>query len=1287
MATIARDAKRRSIIRLTRGHGASALIHILALLCALLAGLGLTAGAAGAASYNVWGAQNTGPTQTLYGVSFVGQNTGWVVGAYGTIRYTANGGANWAAQTSGTSQQLNDASFTDANNGWAVGSYLVIDHTTNGGSTWAPQTLGGRRQYFYGVAFADASNGWAVGSGGLIYHTSNGTTWSRQTSGTSQNLQAIAAASSTTAWAVGSGGTIRCTTNGGTTWAAQTSGTTQSLNGVVFIDANNGWAVGNSGVIVHTSNGGTTWSLQTSPTTQNLNDVVASNGTLWATGSGSTVLTCLVDTTLPVTAATGLQSDNHVGWVTGGQLVTLNASDSPSGIAATFYTVNGGSRQTYLVPFTISGDGAHPVTYWSVDNGGNTEAAHNGYVNIDSGAPATLATGLQADRSTGWRSTAQQVTLTPSDALSGVKATYYTIDDGGQQTYSAPFSVGSNGSHHLTYWSVDNAGNIESIRDGYVNIDGNAPATVATGLQSDASTGWRNTAQQVTLTPSDALSGIAATYYRIDGGTRQTYSAPFSVAGQSHTVTYWSIDTAGNTEGAQTGFVNIDTTPPTVQDSADSLWHNHATTVHINANDAGGSGVAATFYRQQGSSTWLPATASAFVVPAPPDGSGDGSHAYQYEAVDGAGNSSVAGACTVWIDTTAPTSAATGLQANNHSGWRTSPQIVSLTHTDGSGSGVATTYYSLDGAPQQAYSTAFTVSTVGQHAVTYWSVDSAGNTETHHTGWVNIGDPYVQAAGLADDDHSGWRNTPCPVSLTTSGANVPITVHYSIDNGPASTSTTSASFTISSEGVHAVDYYATDSYSTESIEQTGYANIDTTDPSTEAHNAASDPTAGWSNASVVVTLDGSDALSGVAATYYAIDTGSQTTYSGPFVVSSDGSHAITYWSVDKAGNAETPQTAYVNIDTTVPTVTDDSDSPLWHAADVTVHLTPQDDRSGVASTWYRVQGDSTWLPTTDNTFTVSAETNGSNDGATVYEYRVVDKANNETTGTCTVGIDTQGPTVSSDADAYWHNSAVTVNLTASDLMSGVKDVSYRPEGASTWTTTSGDTAQIAVPSSPDGLAHTYSYDYEATDACGNASAVHTLTVQIDPRMPNTTLSGLPTHAWTHKSVSLTYTATPGDGAPIVRTEYSVDGGTTWANWAAGTSLVVSKPGPTALLYRSVNAAGTTEYPARQASIRIDTGKPTTVALKNVTATHGLKAKLPYKVSDPKLSCGSAKATVLIYLKARLVKKLSATVATNKSVTISFTVKLKRGTYRWVVKATDIAGNVQAKAGSKLLYIR
>jgi len=48
------------------------------------------------------------------------------------------------------------------------------------------------------------------------------------------------------------------------------------------------------------------------------------------------------------------------------------------------------------------------------------------------------------------------------------------------------------------------------------------------------------------------LSGVAQTFDEVDGGKPQIYSGPFGLAGDAgHTVTFWSVDKAGNVEEAR----------------------------------------------------------------------------------------------------------------------------------------------------------------------------------------------------------------------------------------------------------------------------------------------------------------------------------------------------------------------------------------------------------------------------------------------------------------------------------------------------------------------------------------------------------------------------------------------------------------------------------------------------------------------------------------------------------------------------------------------------------------
>ncbi len=265
------------------------------------------------------------------------------------------------------------------------------------------------------------------------------------------------------------------------------------------------------------------------------------------------------------------------------------------------------------------------------------------------------------------------MTLSASDGSgSGVSATYYTVDDGDQTTYSGAFTVSGDDQHEVDYWSVDAMGNTEATHTGYVNIDTTAPETTAGGLMTDGSSGWRNTAQTVTLSGDDDPGcGVAVTHYTIDGGATQTYSSPFTVSTQgSHLVAYWSVDAVGNTEAADSGYVNLDLTAPTAGSDADSAWHNSAVTVTLSPTDTGGSGVAFTQYRLQGASTWLPTPATSSSCRPRPITPATGHGPTSSRRSTWPATPVPSAPALVKIDTRAPTTTAAGLQANDHSGWR-----------------------------------------------------------------------------------------------------------------------------------------------------------------------------------------------------------------------------------------------------------------------------------------------------------------------------------------------------------------------------------------------------------------------------------------------------------------------------------------------------------------------------------------------------------------------------------------------------------------------------------------
>src|SRR5665811_1703493 len=108
-------------------------------------------------------------------------------------------------------------------------------------------------------------------------------------------------------------------------------------------------------------------------------------------------------------------------------------------------------------------------------------------------------------------------------------------------------------------------------------------------------------------------------------------------------------------------------------------------------------------------------------------------------------------------------------------------------------------------------------------------------------------------------------------------------------------------------------------------------------PVVPAAASAADPTppvttcdapSGWQGAPFIVHFAASDAESGVAATWAAIDDGPLLEVGGPAGASVDipapadhsfdGVHTLSYYSADAAGNSEVAHTIEVRVDTTGP---------------------------------------------------------------------------------------------------------------------------------------------------------------------------------------------------------------------------------------------------------------------------------------------------------------------------------------------------------------------------------
>jgi hypothetical protein len=242
----------------------------------------------------------------------------------------------------------------------------------------------------------------------------------------------------------------------------------------------------------------------------------------------------------------------------------------------TYYTTDGSTPTTSSTQYKLSGfreqEGetltftqTTTLKWFSVDPKGNTSAVQTATFVVDSVAPTTTASVSPAtpDLANGWYGVPVTVTLSATDSGSGVASTKYSIDGGAPQTYTSPFTISSEGSHTVSYWSIDNAGNTETAGTLTIKIDLNAPTTTAT-LTPSPQNGWY-ASPTLTLSGDDgAGSGVAHTDYALDGGAFQTYSGPISgFSTGNHFVQYRSTDVAGRVEATKLIAFKADSDVPT----------------------------------------------------------------------------------------------------------------------------------------------------------------------------------------------------------------------------------------------------------------------------------------------------------------------------------------------------------------------------------------------------------------------------------------------------------------------------------------------------------------------------------------------------------------------------------------------------------------------------------------------------------------------------------------------------------------------------------------------------
>ncbi len=163
-----------------------------------------------------------------------------------------------------------------------------------------------------------------------------------------------------------------------------------------------------------------------------------------------------------------------------------------------------------------------------------------------------------ADGAQGWFVSVPAISIEATDTGSGVDHVEWRFGD--DEWVKDPVVTGVvDGKHVLLYRSIDIAGNVEEARRIELAVDTSPPVTM-----SDVAEEVYAAPTTISLVATDTVSGVAATYYSLDGSEATTYTTPIDIAEPGeYTLSFRSIDVAGNTEETQTvGFTLL---PPVIE--------------------------------------------------------------------------------------------------------------------------------------------------------------------------------------------------------------------------------------------------------------------------------------------------------------------------------------------------------------------------------------------------------------------------------------------------------------------------------------------------------------------------------------------------------------------------------------------------------------------------------------------------------------------------------------------------------------------------------------------------
>ncbi len=562
--------------------------------------------------------------------------------------------------------------------------------------------------------------------------------------------------------------------------------------------------------------------------------------------TGSTNVT---DPPATVSGTPACALNGNSGWCRGQVTVNFSANEPVAGKVITFIEGTPGTLCDPADAASVSCNrvdstqGNTSYNFWAHTTYGDTSAQGTATYKIDSANP-TLSMGVPAATgANGWYVAPVNVTVSGTDATSGMSAAQIQVDGGAWATGST--TISADGTHTATFRTTDVAGNTNS-NSTTIKVDQTDPTLSLNKIGTAGLAGWYVSDISISPNASDATSGLASAQSRVDGGA---WGAGQSITVDgTHSADAQAVDNAGNSI-AITDTVKLDKTPPTISagiPAADGAngWHINNFAASASGTDTT-SGLASALVQQDGGAWGNPVNVTV-----------DGTHALNFRSQDVAGNANTLGPVSVKLDKVAPTSSITLTGTSGLAGWYVSNVAANPSGADAT-SGIASREVQVDGG---AWATGATITTDGTHAINARSLDNAGLSATSSAS-VKIDKtlPTISGTIPAADGLNGWNVSPAALSASGTDATSGLwDTAIAVDGGAWQGSP----YTVAAEGNHSVIFRSRDNAGNTNTTN-GTFKLDLVAPVITPSSVCTFGLNGWCIAPATLSAAGTDAVSGI----------------------------------------------------------------------------------------------------------------------------------------------------------------------------------------------------------------------------------------------------------------------------------------------------------------------------------------------------------------------------------------------------------------------------------------